>query len=31
MWNSTAAIDGFQFSFSSGVITNGVVKAYGIP
>ena len=29
-WNNTAAIDGFQVLFSSGNITSGVVKMYGI-
>lgn len=29
-WNSTAAVDGFQVLFSSGNITSGVIKIYGI-
>lgn len=28
-WNSTSAIDGFQFLFSSGNITSGTIKVYG--
>jgi len=29
-WNNTAAIDGFQILFSSGNITSGTVKIYGL-
>lgn len=29
MWNSTAAIDGFQILFSAGNITSGTVRVYG--
>jgi len=29
-WNSAAAIDGFQILFSSGNITSGTVKIYGL-
>jgi hypothetical protein len=28
-WNSTAAVDGFQFLFSSGNITSGTIEIYG--
>lgn len=31
MWNNTPAITGFQFLFSSGNITSGTIKIYGIP
>jgi hypothetical protein len=30
-WNSSAVITGFQFLFSSGNITSGTIKVYGIP
>lgn len=30
MWNNTSAIDGFQVLFSSGNITSGTIKIYGI-
>lgn len=30
-WNSAAVVDGFQFLFSTGNITSGVIKIYGIP
>ena len=30
-WNSTGAIDGFQFLFSAGNITSGLIKIYGLP
>jgi hypothetical protein len=30
IWNSTAAVDGFQVLFSSGNITSGVIKIHGI-
>jgi hypothetical protein len=29
LWNSSATIDGMQFSFASGNITSGVIKIYG--
>lgn len=29
-WNTAAAVDGFQVSFSSGNISSGVIKIYGI-
>jgi hypothetical protein len=29
-WNSNPAVDGFQVSFSSGNISSGVIKIYGI-
>ena len=30
MWNNNAAVDGFQFLMSSGNITRGTIKIYGI-
>lgn len=30
-WNANGAVDGFQILFSSGNITSGTVKIYGIP
>lgn len=29
-WNNTAAIDGFSFFYSSGSITSGTIKVYGL-
>ena len=30
MWNSTAAIDGFAFFFSTGNVSSGTIKVYGL-
>lgn len=29
-WNSNGAVDGFQFLFSAGNITSGVIRVYGL-
>jgi len=29
-WNANGAVDGFQVLFSSGSITSGTIKIYGI-
>lgn len=31
VWNGNPAVDGFQFTFSTGNISTGVIKIYGFP